>query len=234
MLEVKGLCAGYGGPDVLTDVSLSIEAGETVAVLGANTAGKTTLLRSISGLVSRVRGAITFEGMPLIGREASTIPRLGIGHVPEGRHVYPRMTTYDNLMMGAFDHRKDRDLSARMERIFELFPRLKERRGQLAGSMSGGEQQMVSIGRALMGDPKLLLLDEPSHGLAPIVVDELHAAMGEINKLGVAVLLVEQNAVLALSVAHRGYVLEAGHVVLSGTSENLSADPGVRRAYLGV
>jgi len=234
MLEVKGLSAAYGGPDVLSNVSLHVGKGETVAVLGANTAGKTTLLRSISGLVAKARGTVTFEGAALLGRAASTIPRLGIGHVPEGRHVYPRMTTFDNLMMGAYDHRGAKDLDARMQKIFALFPRLAERRDQLAGSMSGGEQQMVSIGRALMGNPKLLLLDEPSHGLAPIVVDELHAAMSEINRQGVAILLVEQNAMLALSVAHRGYVLEAGHVVIDGTSEQLGADPAVRRAYLGV
>ncbi|MEW6254692.1 MAG: ABC transporter ATP-binding protein [Pseudomonadota bacterium] len=234
MLEVKELCAAYGGPDVLCGVTLDVTAGETVAVLGANTAGKTTLLRAISGLIPKARGHIAFEGTALLGRAAHSIPGLGIGHVPEGRHVFPRMTTRDNLMMGAFFHRGARDLAARIERVFALFPRLKERQAQLAGSMSGGEQQMVSIGRALMGQPKLLLLDEPSHGLAPIVVDELHAAIGAINRQGVSVLLVEQNAMLALSVAHRGYVLEAGHVVLSGASGTLAADPGVKRAYLGV
>lgn len=234
MLEVRDLSVSYGGPDVLEHVELEVKAGETVAVLGANTAGKTTLLRTISGLMPKARGTIVFEGHPLIGRAAHTIPKLGIGHVPEGRHVFPRMSTLDNLMMGAFSDRRADDLATRLERVFTLFPRLDERRTQAAGSMSGGEQQMVSIGRALMGNPKLLLLDEPSHGLAPIVVDELHAAIAEINRQGVAVLLVEQNAVLALSVAHRGYVLEAGHVVLSGSSENLKADPAVRRAYLGV
>ncbi|MFG1343446.1 ABC transporter ATP-binding protein [Xanthobacter autotrophicus DSM 431] len=234
MLEIRDLSAAYGGPDVLSSVSLEVKAGETVAVLGANTAGKTTLLRAISGLIPRARGHIAFEGTALMGRPAHTIPALGIGHVPEGRHVFPRMTTLDNLMMGAFFHRGARDITQRIERVFALFPRLKERQGQMAGSMSGGEQQMVSIGRALMGQPKLLLLDEPSHGLAPIVVDELHAAIGAINRQGVSVLLVEQNAMLALSVAHRGYVLEAGHVVLAGTSRQLAADPGVKRAYLGV
>ncbi|MFG1392380.1 ABC transporter ATP-binding protein [Xanthobacter agilis] len=234
MLEIRNLCAAYGGPDVLSSVTLEVKAGETVAVLGANTAGKTTLLRTISGLVARARGSVTFEGTELIGRPAHTIPALGLGHVPEGRHVFPRMTTLDNLKMGAFFHRGAGDIAQRIQRVFALFPRLEERQGQMAGSMSGGEQQMVSIGRALMGNPKLLLLDEPSHGLAPIVVDELHAAIGAINRQGVAVLLVEQNAVLALSVAHRGYVLEAGHVVLSGDAQALSADPGVRRAYLGV
>lgn len=234
MLEVRDLSVSYGGPNVLEHVELEVKAGETVAVLGANTAGKTTLLRTISGLVAKARGTILFEGAPLLGRPAHTIPALGIGHVPEGRHVFPRMSTMDNLMMGAFGDRRASDLQARIDRVLTLFPRLGERRTQMAGSMSGGEQQMVSIGRALMGNPKLLLLDEPSHGLAPIVVDELHAAIGEINRQGVAVLLVEQNAVLALDVAHRGYVLEAGHVVLSGSSQSLKADPAVRRAYLGV
>ncbi len=234
MLEVRDLSVSYGGPNVLEHVELEVKAGETVAVLGANTAGKTTLLRTISGLVAKARGTILFEGAPLLGRPAHTIPALGIGHVPEGRHVFPRMSTMDNLMMGAFGDRRASDLQARIDRVLTLFPRLGERRTQMAGSMSGGEQQMVSIGRALMGNPKLLLLDEPSHGLAPIVVDELHAAIGEINRQGVAVLLVEQNAVLALDVAHRGYVLEAGHVVLSGSAQGLKADPAVRRAYLGV
>ncbi|MFG1427084.1 ABC transporter ATP-binding protein [Roseixanthobacter glucoisosaccharinicivorans] len=234
MLEIRGLSASYGGPNVLENVALDVARGETVAVLGANTAGKTTLLRSISGLVAKARGSIMFEGESLLGRLAHTIPALGIGHVPEGRHVFPRMSTSDNLMMGAYGDRRARDLAVRMDRVFALFPRLAERRTQMAGSMSGGEQQMVSIGRALMGNPKLMLLDEPSHGLAPIVVEELHAAIAAINQQGVSVLLVEQNAVLALSVAHRGYVLEAGHVVLSGSAQDLQADPGVRRAYLGV
>ncbi|HMD31524.1 MAG TPA: ABC transporter ATP-binding protein [Candidatus Acidoferrales bacterium] len=234
MLAIENLSASYGGPNVLEHVSLQVCTGETVAVLGANTAGKTTLLRSISALIAEVTGSITFDAAQLIGRAAHTIPALGIGHVPEGRHIFPRMSTMDNLMMGAYGDRRASDLQSRIDRVFALFPRLAERRAQTAGLMSGGEQQMVSIGRALMGNPKLLLLDEPSHGLAPIVVQELHRAIGEINRQGVAVLLVEQNAVLALSVAHRGYVLEAGHVVLSGASEALRDDPAVRRAYLGI
>lgn len=234
MLKIRALSASYGGAKVLKDVVLDVSAGETVTVLGANTAGKTTLLRSISGLVPIARGDIVFDGRDLLARPAHSIPALGIGHVPEGRHVFPRMSTLDNLMMGAYGDRRATDLPARLDRVFALFPRLAERRAQAAGSMSGGEQQMVAIGRALMGNPRLLLLDEPSHGLAPIVVDELHHAIGAINGQGVSVLLVEQNAVLALSVAKRGYVLEAGHVVLSGTADALRADPGVRRAYLGI
>jgi branched-chain amino acid transport system ATP-binding protein len=234
MLEVRGLCASYGGPNVLEGVSIDVARGETVAVLGANTAGKTTLLRAVSGLIEKVRGTIVFEGIDLLKRAPHTIPGLGISHVPEGRHVFPRMSTMDNLLMGAYSDRHKGGLQARLERVFALFPRLAERRSQAAGSMSGGEQQMVSIGRALMNEPQLVLLDEPSHGLAPIVVDELHATIAKINKQGISVLLVEQNAVLALSVAQRGYVLEGGRVVLSGTSEALRDDPGVRRAYLGV
>jgi branched-chain amino acid transport system ATP-binding protein len=233
MLAVEHLKASYGGPNVLAGVSLQARAGETVAVLGANTAGKTTLLRCISGLVERVSGSITFGDAQLVGRAAHTIPALGIGHAPEGRHVFPRMSALDNLLMGAYSDRRAADLETRIDRVFDLFPCLAERRSRAAGSMSGGEQQMVSIGRALMGNPKLLLLDEPSHGLAPIVVEELHRAIEQINRQGVAVLLVEQNAILALSVAHRGYVFESGEVVLRGTSDELRADPGVRRAYLG-
>ena len=165
MLEVRDLSVSYGGPNVLEHVELEVKAGETVAVLGANTAGKTTLLRTISGLVAKARGTILFEGAPLLGRPAHTIPALGIGHVPEGRHVFPRMSTMDNLMMGAFGDRRASDLQARIDRVLTLFPRLGERRTQMAGSMSGGEQQMVSIGRALMGNPKLLLLDEPLNHL---------------------------------------------------------------------
>jgi branched-chain amino acid transport system ATP-binding protein len=234
MLAIENLSASYNGPEVLQHVSLDVRSGETVAVLGANTAGKTTLLRCISGLVRRVTGSITFCGAQLIGRPAHTIPSLGIGHVPEGRHVFPRMSAMDNVLMGAYSGRLASDLQARVDRVLSLFPRLAERRRQLAGSMSGGEQQMVSIGRALMGSPRLLLLDEPSLGLAPLVVEELHRAIEAINRQGVAVLLVEQNAFLALSVAHRGYVLEAGQVVLSGAPDALRDDPGVRRAYLGI
>lgn len=234
MLKIRALSASYGSADVLKDVVLDVTAGETVTVLGANTAGKTTLLRSISGLVPIARGDIVFDGHDLLARPAHSIPALGIGHVPEGRHVFARMSTLDNLMMGAYGDRRATDFPGRLERVFALFPRLAERRAQAVGSMSGGEQQMVAIGRALMGNPRLLLLDEPSHGLAPIVVDELHHAIGAINRQGVSVLLVEQNAVLALSVAKRGYVLEAGRVVLSGTADALRADPGVRRAYLGI
>lgn len=233
-LAIDMLNAGYGGKDVLHDVSLKVDAGETVTLLGANTAGKSSLLRSISGLVPQVRGKIDFNGASLIGRPAHTIPELGIAHVPEGRHVFPLMTVYDNLLMGAYTLRRKDGLDARIEAVFALFPRLRERRNQAAGLMSGGEQQMVAIGRALMLEPKLLLLDEPSHGLAPIVVDELHEALLRINATGVSVLLVEQNAQLALSIASRGYVLESGRLVLQGSAAELRANDEVRRAYLGL
>jgi branched-chain amino acid transport system ATP-binding protein len=234
MLKIEKLHAGYGGPDVLHDISLHVEVGETVTLLGANTAGKSTLLRSISGLVPKVRGTIDFNGQSLLGRAAHAIPQTGIAHVPEGRHVFPLMSVYDNLVMGAYTLRKKGPVEAKIEAVFALFPRLRERRTQAAGSMSGGEQQMVAIGRALMLEPKLLLLDEPSHGLAPIVVDELHAALLRINATGVSVLLVEQNASLALSIAIRGYVLESGRLVLEGSADDLRSNDAVRRAYLGL
>ncbi len=234
MLEVKNLSAGYGQVEVLHDVSFEVKKGETVTILGANTAGKSTLLRAISRLVPKSHGAISFEGNDLIPVAAQSVARMGISHVPEGRHVFPRMSVKDNLWMGAYSCPKARDLPERMDRIFNLFPRLKERITQLAGTLSGGEQQMVSIGRALMSAPRLLLLDEPSHGLAPIVVDELHDALLRINATGVSVLLVEQNAALALSIANRGYVLKAGRVVLEGTAEGLRENEEVQKAYLGV
>jgi branched-chain amino acid transport system ATP-binding protein len=234
MLTIEKLNAGYGPADVLHDISLTVEKGETVTLLGANTAGKSTLLRSISGLVPKVGGTIKFNGTSLIGRAPHTIPELGIAHVPEGRHIFPLMSVYDNLVMGGYVLRKQGRIEAGVEAVFELFPRLRERRNQNAGSMSGGEQQMVAIGRALMLEPTMLLLDEPSHGLAPIVVDELHAALLRINKTGVSVLLVEQNASLALSIATRGYVLESGRLVLEGSAAELRSNDAVRRAYLGL
>jgi branched-chain amino acid transport system ATP-binding protein len=234
MLTIEKLNAGYGPTDVLHDISLTVDKGETVTLLGANTAGKSTLLRSISGLVPKVGGTINFNGTSLIGRAPHTIPELGIAHVPEGRHIFPLMSVYDNLVMGGYVLRKQGRIEAGVEAVFELFPRLRERRNQNAGSMSGGEQQMVAIGRALMLEPKMLLLDEPSHGLAPIVVDELHAALLRINATGVSVLLVEQNASLALSIATRGYVLESGRLVLEGSAADLRSNDGVRRAYLGL
>ncbi|MCZ8043141.1 MAG: ABC transporter ATP-binding protein [Beijerinckiaceae bacterium] len=233
LLSIAGLNAGYGGLDVLHDVSIAVGAGEFVCVIGANTAGKSTLLRTISGLVS-ARGSIRFDGTELVGRPSHAIPTLGIAHVPEGRHVFPEMTVEENVMLGAYAVRSAGDLAARRERVLTLFPRLRERLGQLAGTLSGGEQQMVAIGRALMLQPRLLLLDEPSHGLAPKIVDELHDTFLAVSRTGTSILLVEQNTTLALSVAARGYVLESGRVVLSGTSAELSGNDAVRSAYLGL
>ena len=233
LLDVQKLNAGYGAVDVLHDVSLTMNAGEFVCVIGANTAGKSTLLRTISGLVAS-RGSIRFESTELVGRPSHQIPALGIAHVPEGRHVFPEMTVDENVMLGAYAVRQAADLAERRERVLTMFPRLRERLTQVAGTLSGGEQQMVAIGRALMLAPRLLLLDEPSHGLAPKVVDELHDTFLDISKTGTAILLVEQNTTLALSVASRGYVLESGRVVLAGTSQELSNNDAVRSAYLGL
>lgn len=233
LLTIERLYAGYDAGDVLHDISLSVAAGEFVCVIGANTAGKSTLLRTISGLVA-ARGSIRFDGVELVGRASHDIPGLGIAHVPEGRHVFPDMTVEENVMLGAYAVRNAADLSERRERVLALFPRLEERLSQRAGTLSGGEQQMVAVGRALMLMPRLLLLDEPSHGLAPKVVDELHDTLMAVSKTGTAILLVEQNTALALSVASRGYVIESGRVVLAGTSEALAGDDAVRAAYLGL
>lgn len=234
LLSVAALNAGYDRADVLHGVSLEVGAGEFVCVIGANTAGKSTLLRTISRLVPRSSGQIRFEGADLMKLPAHKVPALGVAHVPEGRHVFFDMSVEDNLLTGAFSRRSDPEIPARIEEIFTLFPRLRERRAQRAGSMSGGEQQMVAVGRALMLKPRLLMLDEPSHGLAPIVVEELHAALVKIHASGTAILLVEQNTQLALSVASRGIVLESGRVAFAGTAEALRDDPRVREAYLGL
>lgn len=234
LLEVSGLVAGYGGPQVLHGVSLTVGPGEFVCVIGANTAGKSTLVRAISRLVPRASGAIRFDGHDLMRLRSHQVPALGIAHVPEGRQVFPEMSVEENLLLGAFTARSDPGLRERLDGVFALFPRLAERRGQLAGTLSGGEQQMVAVGRALMLRPKLLMLDEPSHGLAPKVVEEMHRAFLRIHRDGAAVLLIEQNTAMALEAASRGYVLERGAVVLQGSTAELRADPKVRAAYLGV
>jgi len=234
LLEIKGLNAGYGEVEVLHGIDLSVLEGEFVCIIGANTAGKSTILRAISRLVPRVSGVLRFGAVDLAARAAHQIPTLGIAHVPEGRQIFPDMTVEENLMLGAFTARHADDLPARMDDVFELFPRLRERRGQLAGTLSGGEQQMVAVGRALMLRPKLLLLDEPSHGLAPKVVEEMHDAFVKIHRRGTSILLVEQNVGLALDMATRGYVLESGRIALQGTAAELNASPAVRAAYLGI
>jgi branched-chain amino acid transport system ATP-binding protein len=234
LLGIENLCAGYNEIEVLHGVNLKVFEGEFVCIIGANTAGKSTILRAISRQVPRVSGSLQFAGTDLSTRAAHQVPALGIAHVPEGRQVFPDMTVEENLLLGAFTARTASDLAARMQDVFTLFPRLSERRQQLAGTLSGGEQQMVAVGRALMLKPKLLLLDEPSHGLAPKVVEEMHDAFVKIHRRGTSILLVEQNVSLALDVATRGYVLESGRIALEGASAELNQNPAVRAAYLGI
>ncbi|MBO0753547.1 MAG: ABC transporter ATP-binding protein [Bradyrhizobiaceae bacterium] len=234
MLDVRGLVAGYGGRDVLHGLDLEMAAGEFICVIGANTAGKTTLLRAISRLVPRAGGVMRFAGRDLMRLSPHELPSLGIAHVPEGRQLFPDMSVAENLALGAFAARGSGDIGERMERVLTLFPRLRERHGQAAGTLSGGEQQMVAVGRALMVGPKLLMLDEPSHGLAPRVIEEMHAAFTAINRSGTTVLLVEQNVAMALDLATRGYVLESGRITLKGSTAELRESDAVRAAYLGM
>jgi branched-chain amino acid transport system ATP-binding protein len=232
LLELRGVDAAYGARRVLHQVDLSVDVGEIVAILGANGAGKTTTLRAISGTVAR-NGEIAFRGARLLPRRAADTARLGIAHVPEGRGTMGQLSVTDNLQLGAYV-RRDHDVAADMERVFGYFPALRERRSQVAGTLSGGEQQMLAIGRALMARPILLLLDEPSLGLAPRVAETIFRILGAINRDAcVAVLLVEQNAVAALDLSSRAYVLEAGRVAVSGRSADLRQDDAVRRSYLG-
>ena len=232
MLEVRDLHVYYGEIHALKGVSFEVAEGEIVTLLGNNGAGKTTTLKTLSGLLAPRRGAVSLEGVSLVGTPAHGIVSRGITHVPEGRHVFNRLTVLENLEMGAYT-RSDRGVADDMERVFATFPRLKERRVQVAGTLSGGEQQMLAIGRALMAKPRLLLLDEPSMGLAPVVVEQIFETVLTINRQGVTVLLVEQNAAMALSIAGRGYVLETGRIALHGGAAELAVNPEVRRAYLG-
>jgi branched-chain amino acid transport system ATP-binding protein len=231
LLDVVDLQVRYGAITAIKGISFSVREREIVALLGANGAGKTTTQKTISGMLRPAAGSITFDGQRIDGIPPHHLIELGICHVPEGRHVFPRMTVEENLVMGAFRFRTpDQDVLAQ---VLDLFPRLKERFGQLGGTLSGGEQQMLAIGRALMGKPRLLLLDEPSMGLAPLVVEQIFQIVRGINGDGVSILLVEQNARQALQLADRGYVLETGEVVLSGTGRELLADDRIRAAYLG-
>jgi branched-chain amino acid transport system ATP-binding protein len=231
LLDVRDLEVRYGAIAAIKGISFDLRQGEIVALLGANGAGKTTTQKTISGMLRPAAGSITFDGRRIDGIPPHELINLGICHVPEGRHVFPRMTVAENLSMGAFRFRApDQDLLAH---VLDLFPRLKERYGQEGGTLSGGEQQMLAIGRALMGKPRLLLLDEPSMGLAPLVVEQIFDIVRGINTEGVSVLLVEQNARQALTLADRGYVLETGDLVLSGTGRDLLADDRIRAAYLG-
>lgn len=233
MLKVKNLKAWYGSINALKGIDLEVKQGEIVTLIGANGAGKSTTLKCISGLIKQVEGEIYFEDTNILKMPAHKIVELGICQVPEGRRIFGNLTVRENLLMGAYTVKDKKVIEEKMEKVFAIFPRLKERINQLGGTLSGGEQQMLSIGRALMSEPKLLLLDEPSLGLAPFLVAEIFKIIQEINKQGTTILLVEQNAHMALQVAHRGYVLETGKIVLSGTSSELYANEEVKKAYLG-
>ena len=234
LLRVDGIEVGYGDLTAVNDVSLEVRHGEAVALIGANGAGKTTTLRAVSGLLPLRRGRIEFEGQRLDGLSSAQIVARGIAHVPEGRQLFPSMTVLENLELGARTAAARSGASASLERVFDLFPRLRERRAQLAGTLSGGEQQMCAIGRGLMARPRLLMLDEPSLGLAPVMVKAIFEDLGRINRQGITILLVEQNVLRSLHLAHRGYVLENGRVMLSGPRQDLLASGHIKQAYLGL
>jgi branched-chain amino acid transport system ATP-binding protein len=232
MLEVRDLHVYYGEIHALKGISFTVRQGEIVTLLGNNGAGKTTTLRTLSGLLAARGGDVQLEGTSLLGIAPHDVVLKGITHVPEGRRIFNRLTVVENLEMGAYT-RVGADIDQDMEHVFTVFPRLKERRAQVAGTLSGGEQQMLAIGRALMARPRLLLLDEPSMGLAPVLVEQIFETVLTINRQGVTILLVEQNAAMALSIAERGYVLETGRLALEGRAQELADNPEVRRAYLG-
>ncbi|MEO6045459.1 MAG: ABC transporter ATP-binding protein [Tepidiformaceae bacterium] len=232
LLSVQGLVAGYGGITAIKGIDLEVNDGEIVTLIGSNGAGKSTTLRAISGLIRARAGAISFKSTSIDRLPAHKIVSMGMSHVPEGRGIFARLTVLENLAMGAFQ-RNDREVSSDLTHVYDLFPRLKERLHQTGGTLSGGEQQMLAIGRALMARPKLLLLDEPSMGLSPLLVDTIFATIRSIREQGATILLVEQNALMALEVADRAYVLESGVVTLKGTGLELAKDDSVRRAYLG-
>ena len=233
MLEVKNIQVAYGKIVAVKDVSVTVNQGEIVTLIGSNGAGKSTTLRTISGLIKPKSGEILFNGKRIDGVPGHEIVGMGICHSPEGRRIFPRMTVKENLELGAFLRNNKSEVAADMERVLDLFPRLKERIKQTAGTMSGGEQQMLAVSRALMGDPKLLLLDEPSMGLAPVLVELIFDTIVKIRKQGITILLIEQNATAALEVADRAYVLESGKVKMSGSAKELSSDDKVTKAYLG-
>jgi branched-chain amino acid transport system ATP-binding protein len=233
ILELKDVHTYYGAIEALKGISLNVRAGEIVTLIGSNGAGKSTTLRSINGLNHPRRGSIRFEGRDITNSTPHTIVKMGIAQSPEGRRLFPRMSVYENLEMGAFQREDRRSIKEDIDRVFTLFPRLQERRTQKAGTLSGGEQQMCAIGRALMAKPKLLMLDEPSMGLAPIFVERIFEIIREINSQGTPILLVEQNALMALDVANRGYVLETGKIALADDAKQLKQNPDVQRTYLG-
>jgi branched-chain amino acid transport system ATP-binding protein len=233
LLQVDNLVTSYGKIEALKGISLGVEQGEIVSLIGANGAGKSTTLKTISGQLRPTDGAMTFNGTSIVGMPAHKVAELGIVQVPEGRRIFSRMTVTENLEMGAFLRKDKAEVKTSIERVFELFPRLAERRGQKGGTLSGGEQQMLAMGRGLMAKPNLLMLDEPSMGLAPVVVETIFETIEQLNKEGITILLVEQNAHLALSIADRGYVLETGEIKLSGPGKDLLTNEEVRKAYLG-
>jgi len=233
ILTIENISVYYGNLLALREVSLKVDKGEIVSLIGANGAGKTTALKAISGVLAPRAGRIVFDGVEISGLPPHRIARMGIAHVPEGRGVFANLTVVENLEMGAYTRRSGQEIRESIEKVFTQFPRLKERSGQSAGTLSGGEQQMLAIGRAMVARPALMLLDEPSMGLSPFLVGEIFRMIEEVNREGVAILLVEQNASMALSIAQRAYVLEAGNIVLQGSTAELQNEPGVRAAYLG-
>ena len=233
MLEIKDLHVFYGAIHALKGISLTVQDGELVSMIGANGAGKTTTLHAISGLLPAASGSVLLDGNDLQKVPANTIIRLGMSHVPEGRHVFASMTVEENLRMGAYILRDSKKIAENLERVYGHFPRLKERRRQLAGTLSGGEQQMLATGRALMTDPRIVLMDEPSMGLSPLLVKEIFSIIQQLHESGITILLVEQNAKMALAVSDRAYVLETGTISMEGPAAELAADDRVRKAYLG-
>lgn len=234
LLEVKDVHSYYGNIHALKGISLSVEKGEIVTLIGTNGAGKSTTLKTISGVVRPRQGSIYLAGEDLVQYPAHEVVTKGLSHVPEGRGVFSRLTVLENLELGAYIHNTPQQVKGDLERVFELFPRLKERRKQIAGTLSGGEQQMLAMGRALMARPKVLLLDEPSMGLAPILVESIFETIQNINKEGATILLVEQNALMALQIAHRGYVIQTGEIVLQDSAKALQQNEMVQKAYLGI
>lgn len=233
MLEIKDLEVYYGVIQAIKGISFEVNKGEVIALIGANGAGKTTILHTITGLLSPKKGSVMYEGTDITKTPAHKIVSLGMAHVPEGRRVFADLSVYENLKMGAYTRKDKNEVEETLERVYERFPRLKERKSQMAGTLSGGEQQMLAMGRALMSKPKIILMDEPSMGLSPILVNEIFDIIQEVSKSGTTVLLVEQNAKKALSIADRAYVLETGKIVLEGKAEDLLNDDSIKKAYLG-
>lgn len=233
MLKLENVEVSYGAVHAIHEASMEVRDGEIVSLIGANGAGKTTILRTITGLKKADSGSITYQDVELLKEEPSKIITFGMAHVPEGRHVFPRMTVEENLQMGGYTKKNQENLQEILKEVYEKFPRLKERRKQLAGTLSGGEQQMLAVGRALMGSPSIILMDEPSMGLSPLLVKEIFHIIKEVHKQGITVLLVEQNAKMALAIADRAYVLETGKITLSGTGRELLNNEKVKKAYLG-